>query len=160
MSEAGDETTQREPFALKWGHAALRFFRSWHARIFPQGNLPRRWGRQTAAEHAGESGIVLAIRYPPRGAFGMHPSKHWRRARLLVDEHVVTTATVESAPSRWVPLAPGPHRVEAQSLIDYHIMATIDFEVVDRPVIVNVFPKRARGALSPFPTGGKLEVGT
>ena len=89
----------------------------------------------------------------------MVPSKHWRRARLLVDDHVTTTATVESAPTRWVPLAPGPHRVEAQSLIDYHIRATLDVEVFDRPVIVSVLPKRARGVLF-VPTGGKLAVST
>lgn len=62
-------------------------------------------------------------------------------------------------PTRCVPLAPGRHRVEAQSLIDYHIMATLDVEVVDHPAIVSVLPKRARGILSPIPIGGKLELG-
>ena len=115
------------------------------------------WGRKTAIEHRAEPGIVLAIRYPPPGAFGMIPRKHWRRARLLVDEHVITTATVLSEPTRWVPLSPGRHRVEAQSLIDYSIMATLDVEVVDRPVIVSVFPRRPAGSFI-VPIGGELKV--
>lgn len=110
--------------------------------------------RELKQQHDGETGVVLALRYPANGQFGLRPDRAWREVRVRVDDHIICSASVLGPGVRWVPLPPGRHQVRAESLVSSECLSVCDLTIPEgSAVIVSVLPRRRRGIVPGYRDG-------
>jgi hypothetical protein len=131
--------------------------RSWLERFNGRDFRADRWSDEELERRRGETGAVIALRYPAVGQFGLAPERSWWEARVLVDGHLVCTASTSGPGVRWLPLLPGSHEIVARSAKSGEMLAALKFQQVPGPMRVNVYPRGRRG-LIPGYRDGRIEL--
>ena len=119
-----------------------------------QNHRPLAFARSSAAKHAGQTGLVIALRYPLTGAFGLMPHADWRRVDVRIDGHHLCVGSTESDPTCWLSTEPGIHRVSVEKQSSGRVLAEVEVIVEPgRPTIISALRRRKRGIVPGYRDG-------